>query len=1159
MYLEIITGGPGSGKSGYIEEKIRSSVNIGRRAVVIVPERFSHIQEKTFCEVFGGLGQNMIEVITFSKLANKMLSHNRSLSSAGRQMLIMKAAKKNKDAGDGVFESACEKNGFISQLSSSISELKRSMISPEVLTEYSGGGLLENKMNAIGAIYSSYNDMLKNGFSDPDEDMERLSEAVIEGKVFENADVYIDGFSDFLPCHYSVISSIISTACSVLVSLMITESGLRSRDGIFTPVRNSIYNLTKLADNLNCELYNKHFDGEPQYINSPDISYFIKTYDEFNPTYKIPEAKNIRISILNDRHDEISWLAGRIMHEVRENGIRFRDIGVIVGDIESYAHIIEPVFSETGIPYFSDRKISAAEHPVIRLVLSIFRIISEDWSYKSVFEYLRSGFIFRKTEKGVFHISDSDTDILDIFVKTSGIRGKKQWLGEEVWKSKRNVIFDTNPKEAENKNIEYIDRIRKEYMLPFIKFMDTIKGKQRVRTLCAALFEFLEDIHLYEGLVYEKKKLESEGMLNDAAKLSAVWNCLIETLDQCVLTSGDEVMSRADFALMLEAGLSECSIDSVPTGIDCVNIADSSNNRPVRVKVLFAVGAVRGEFPKEISDGGLINDKERNELSINGFEGLPDVSDKNAVAEFNIYNSLTAATDRLYVSYPSINDDNTKNMYCALVSELTRTFCDISFDIPDKIEMYENMFTSHKSTYYKMLSMLVGNISEAEKEYWYEIAGHLKNNDKDLISTFKPYKTQTGRFDIFDMVDARESSIEDLVEKYKHPEYRIRPETAELLYGEKPLSITLMQMYNKCPFSHFVCYGLGIYPDEEYSLKKYELGQLIHKAIDDFCNKVQDGAITLDEKKQRWTMLDKEIADRIVDELIEDIEVKAKADNPHFGDEKIEMMCERAAISIKKSVDLIRESIVAGSFCACEFEKSFEFEIDKYGEKTKVQGKIDRIDLAKNDDGDVLLRVVDYKTGVQSFKISGICNKTDLQLILYALAAEDLYKNDNAKAAAVLYNKIKEELQNGEIGSESFQSNMMLEGIVITDNEPEETSADELKLHDKALENPKSKSNYLPLKTNIDGRLAKCKAAISREKFLAIKKYIEKTVIETKKSIFSGDISVYPIHKPNASICKYCGYEQICLFDLERDGERAQITSETEAWEIIMGGDDGNE
>lgn len=61
--------------------------------------------------------------------------------------------------------------------------------------------------------------------------------------------------------------------------------------------------------------------------------------------------------------------------------IRFKDIALLCGDENDYRHLIEAVFSEYEIPYFTDRTILLSDHPIAMQILSLFSILEDDWSY----------------------------------------------------------------------------------------------------------------------------------------------------------------------------------------------------------------------------------------------------------------------------------------------------------------------------------------------------------------------------------------------------------------------------------------------------------------------------------------------------------------------------------------------------------------------------------------------------------------------------------------------------------------------------------------------------------------------------------------------------------------------------------------------------------
>ena len=76
---------------------------------------------------------------------------------------------------------------------------------------------------------------------------------------------------------------------------------------------------------------------------------------------------------------------------VREENYRYKDIAVVTGDIESYGRIAKHYFNKAHIPCFIDYKKDILGNPLVVFLRSAIQIVSEDYSYESVFAYLRSG------------------------------------------------------------------------------------------------------------------------------------------------------------------------------------------------------------------------------------------------------------------------------------------------------------------------------------------------------------------------------------------------------------------------------------------------------------------------------------------------------------------------------------------------------------------------------------------------------------------------------------------------------------------------------------------------------------------------------------------------------------------------------------------------
>ena len=96
----------------------------------------------------------------------------------------------------------------------------------------------------------------------------------------------------------------------------------------------------------------------------------------------------------------------------------YRDIAVICGDYTSYASCIEQEFAAFGIPVYLDQTRGVTLNPFIEYIKSALQVRVKNYSYESVFHYLRSG---------LADFTPEETDRLEVYVRALGIRGRKKW------------------------------------------------------------------------------------------------------------------------------------------------------------------------------------------------------------------------------------------------------------------------------------------------------------------------------------------------------------------------------------------------------------------------------------------------------------------------------------------------------------------------------------------------------------------------------------------------------------------------------------------------------------------------------------------------------------------------------------------------------------
>lgn len=1154
MLLNIISGGIGSGKSDHLYSLILKNLknNPDSNAVVIVPEQFSYTAEKTLSEKMDGLGPNRIEVLTFSRLVHHHLQMKNNLLPSGKMILLSKAAADVSE--DNIYYKSVKKPGFISSLSELFSEFKRYTITSDDLEKAAPKNENTNKkLSSICEIYKKYVESFSDDMTDSDDSLCLFADLIQKSDIFKNTFFFIDDYNDFLPGHFSVIRSMLLKSRGVFVTLSMDKG---DEDGLFAPVYKTKKRLFAIANSMDAQIYETELDKKADYIKSPEVRHLLENWDSKLPYSKKPE--DITLFASRDLYSEVEHTAAEIISLVRDKGFRFRDIGVICGNISDYLHILNAVFADFKIPFFTDEKLLVTLHPIAKTVLSLFDIIAENWSYSSVFDYLRAGYIYRKDENGnVTSIPREDIDILENYVLKYGIKGKKAWFSP--FTKCNETIFDEviEPRYTPNFDLEMLNSLREEIILPFSNFLEN--KSHTVKSIAKATFDFMCAINLYDGIMKECKMLDDKGLRNESEQFRQVWNCLIETLDQMVTTMGQDVISRENFCMYFKSGLLECKIGIIPSGLDRVSIGTVERNSPTRVKVLFVIGATYGSIPHIPSNTGILSSLDR-ELINEGLskEGLskeekelaPDEISKTLLENLKLYRVISTACEKLSVSYPLSDSEGSSLAQSAFVSDLKKIFPSITVldNVIQKPSDAELLASSKRGFYYMLLKL---------SEYYREKPDVLWKEVFDWYAKNPEYK---GKLDIL-----------KIAAEYKKNQPRLSKAKAQMLYGKnKKYSITLLEQFSKCPFSYYVERGLYVKPEETKTVETTHIGSLIHSAIEKFCEIVEKDATTIPEIKRAWETLSARKQDEIVHTVISDMANKIL---PNTGEDenKIDYLLSRCERTLKKSVETIKISLAKGGYVPVCREKGFEVSIDWKNNNVTLRGAIDRIDIMEDIASKrANIRIIDYKSGRKSFSISAICNKIDMQLVLYGIAAVTMYekgdiqKTDSSlvpQVSAIMYNKISDDLvsisePSAELAKSALKSHRKLDGIVILDEEKdEEKDESSYNLCDLANMDPdvmeSGESDFLNIKIKTDGKsLYENSQVASRDTFNLLCSYMKKAVIDTDNAIKSGDISIRPC-SGDANPCKYCNYKEICMFDDNVKGFRHLIKGKAEALEFI--------
>lgn len=1156
MSLNIIYGEKGTGKSKYIIDKITEikKKNSNVKIYVLVPEQFSFITEKKITSILNGTGLNGIEVVTFSKLASgfKTRAIKDYLKPSGKVMLIQNAIKKTCQ-DNNIYSGCVTKTGFSKTVEEIIKEFKRYTITPDILLEISESfknGIMKEKLKAIAQIYKTYENDSTNRFVDSDNDLISLYHKILDENLFSDSFFFIDEFADFLPQHYYVIEALVKQSSGIYVTLPIVDENV---DDIFSIPKNTLSRLISISKKNNIEYTLKKLDYRNDYFESPEMEFLYKNYtsfkkDNFKPYNK--KTDDIKIFAATDIYSEVEYVAQKINNLIETKGINFRDISVVCGNTDTYNHIVEAVFPQYNIPFFSDRKLNVSQHPIITTILGVFEIFEKNWSYESVFRFLKNGFIYFKNGDELTNISPDDIDLLESYVQKRGIKGRKKWTTCEDWDYGAGGIADAIQDGKFQKDYtlktQIINDLRRKIVKPIENLRAKMLRKNNVKDLSLALFEFLEEINLREGLAFEIEKLNNNGFINEAQQYKQIWDIILEVINQSVVTLNDTHCTKDEYAQYIRSGFSECEISIIPTSVDAVTVGSADFSMQKNVKALFIVGALRGDIPKEETENGIFTDKERTDLSNvlnnSGFEIGKNLKNKKLQSEFKLFRLLFTAKNNLFISYPVNNFEGETQIPSELIFNLSKIFSDL--DITDNISdkyKYEAKTLSPKAAFDYLLE---------------------NKNNKNDVSVRELYKWFSNHDDWKDKLNMANS-----YDSFYNKKIEISKENANELYKRNSsYSVSRLSEFSDCPFKYFIKNGLKAKPQEIWQIQKFDLGTLMHYAILRYSQIIENGAKTFDELKNNWSTITEEKSNEIIDGIIADIRDKiiSRLDR---DEGKVNYLIDRMTKTIKRSVKTVMMSLNNGEYVTAEHEKEFIVPISFEDDTVKIKGTIDRIDVSKLSDNTGGIRIIDYKSGKKDFSVVSISNMQDIQLVVYSICAIDLYNSgkiryledtDKAKITGLMYNKLRDDMLNAtdvEKINASLENAMKLSGPVILDEVIDDngeaiSDIENAYLMDKDIKDKKT-SDYLSITLTKNGEINKTSDFFTRSEFDKISEYVKLNIIKANKLIKDGYIDIMPSKSGNNLACDYCDMAEICLFDAEKNNVRNLCTKKEDAWELI--------
>ena len=1145
MALKIIYGRAGVGKSLYCINEMKESLEKGseNKKILIVPEQFTFETEN---KMLGMIGESCVlsaEVLSFKRLANRVFNNDggvtkRSIKDAAKSMLIHKVL--DDVIGDmKVFGVAAKKEGFIDIISTLVTEFKKYNVDEEVLltmiNDISDPELV-NKLSDLEKIFRGFNKRLHKAYIDGEDELALLVKKLKDSEYCKGADIWIDEFTTFTPQQMDIIIELMKKAKSVNITLSMSDGSesydLKESD-IYSVTKKTEKRLLKAIEENNIGFKGYHnikTEVPYRFKNNPELahmekqiySYPFKTYNN--------EVENLRLYRANNSYDEIEFISKDILRLVREENYRFRDISVICRNVDAYGKVASVILEDYEIPYYIDKKIDVASNPLVILVTSAFDIINRNWSYESVFKYLKSG---------LTGIDRENIDILENYVLAYGIKGDK-------WKIENWEYASINSFKAEElteEKITYLNTINdiKSYVEePLRELEEKCRKKGTLKEYAVALYEFLNDTGVLQRVKDKVEEFEKKEMPSKVKEYSQILDILMEVLEQSVDVLGDEKVDKKEFIKILNVGFSKYEMGVVPVALDQVNIGDITRIKSRGARAIYIVGANDGVLPSAGAEEGILSDRDRNMLKELGMELAADTRTQAFEEQFMVYTALTIARDYMVISYPLADFEGKAMRPSVITHRIKKIFPKLKEESSgynlsrNRDEFYD--VSSKSPTFNELISAIRRDFEHKEPgSHWDEVYKYYNDDEKWNVKL--------------------DNVVKGL--KYSNIENSISKEMAKNLYssdnGKLMFSVSKLERYAQCPFAYFIEYGLKAKDRKLYEFSAPDLGSFMHEVLDDFTNDIKS-------KGKRWSDLGKKECRGMVNDLVND-----KINNNEISilnsSNRFKYLTERYKKILTRSVMTIAEQMRRSEFEIFSNEFGFGYGDDEpievdlpTGEKVYLIGKVDRVDTLDLD-GNSYIRIIDYKTGKKKFDMNKLYNGLQIQLLVYL---DVLLKNSEriiqkqAMPGAMFYFRLddpmitsKKELSEEEIEIEILKK-LKFDGLMLKDPKIALSM-------DNELEEGKS-SMIIPANFIKGGKLGNKDSLITEKQFDILRNYVNDKVIELCTDMISGNIALEPYDTDKEYLYENSPYAHIFQFDTTVPGNKYRKLEKDkpkEVWEKI--------
>ncbi len=1073
--LKFMIGRACSGKTHKIIETVAEK-SVDKKVVLIVPEQFSFESERAIIKYKNAVLDN-ISVLSFSRVFDFVaeasgIGASICVSEFEKMILIKKALIASSEQL-GVFSRYVGRSEFVKNIHDTIRDLKfaGATIEDIVKAASSIGGTCGAKLKDIACVMSTYDALLNEKYIDPVDKLTKLNDILSAYEYFKDTDVFFDSFTGFTGQQYKVIEKILKQADNVTFSFC-ADNPEDTSPNVFYNTCFSVKKIKSLLpfkkkDDISVEILKESYYSNDSMRDLEKLM--------FSSAKDCMSMGNINIVSCNNSREETLAACNIIRNEIKENGYRFKDFILVARNSDTYADNVLRQCEKHDIACYSDRKYPLAYTPLCAYVLGLIEAAS-NMNCEKVLNFLKIGLL---------DISDEEIFELENYIYIWDI-DSSGW--ENDWDMSVKGLTADRDFESDKLRLSNINNTRKKVYEIISEFKKKFSGTPQNRA--EAIYKHLTRYKIDKNLARYCESLSSDNELYLASVIKQSWDSFISVLDSIVRVLDKSAVSSTDFLDSLRIAMDSVNISNIPQMLDEVTFGSADRIRPSKPKISIILGCNQGVFPKIGKSVGLLASGDKEKLKKHDIN-LDDDAIKGAIEEnFLVYSMLCCPVDKVYILYSEKDSSGCELTPSAFVARIKEAFSDL--------EIKKFSLSCDGDFYPSTKEVAFSEIGLADKRDYLNI----KNSLKDYS-------------DYYERLDSIETASKSM-------DFSLSQATADKLFGKEiRLSATYFDYFQRCSLFFLLRNGFSAKKLEKADLGVMQRGTITHYVLERIVEKYKS-----DLGKLSPVQISTEV-DMLIHEYFCMVKGSEKLMTARFS-YLLNKIAEATKLIVSHLVSEFAQSDFVPAFCELSIGNDGDIPAIKYdlfdGSVMSLGGKIDRVDTYKN-----FVRVVDYKTGKVTFKLSDTIAGLNMQMLLYLYA---FVKNgqalvENPSPAGILYMPAK---------LPSKPADLRMNGIVLDD--------DEIRT---AMEKD-NKGRYIP-KSNDDSSF------LDNNGFELVFKHIDNLVVEMGNSIKKGEFSADPVDSSTSEACKYCDYSGICRKS-NLPHAKAEILTNSETVNILRGDED---